>query len=201
MAAVERPKRDITSGVALPQCSNTWSRQLFWCMEPCPMMFSSPSSQGHLLFSIPIGLRGRKEVNKVGGGRGNLYSGTVGSAPSPLFLKEQTGIESFAIGKSLGAKAMNWKIKDPRSGKEYHFAEGTEVTVLEVFAGKRTRTKLAPKVARGLSRQHGGKPSSWSHVKGIGTIDLGDRWKEAEVHWFERPGGTRVGFKIKRWRE
>ena len=136
----------------------------------------------------------------MGGGKSKLYAGTWGSSPSPAFLTESTGIESFMIGRSIGAKALNWDIKDPKSGKVYHFVEGSEVTVLEVFAGKGTRFALDSKVARGLSRQYGGRPSSWAHVKGVGTIDLGDRWKEAEVHWFERPGGYKVEFKIKRWR-
>lgn len=136
----------------------------------------------------------------MGGGKGSLYIGTRGASPSPNYLAETTGIESFSIGRSLGAKATNWEIKDPVTGKKYHFVEGTEVHVLEVFAGRGTRVKLDQKVARGLAKAFGGKAKEWSHVKGVGTIDLGTRWAEAEVHWFERPGGIRTGFKVKKWR-
>lgn len=100
------------------------------------------------------------------------------------------------IGRSLGAAAKNYDVRDPRSGRAYRFIEGTSLTNVEVFAGKGTRNKLNPKVARGLSEQAGGRPKDWQHVKGIGTLDYHGHARKAEVHRFEAKG-DKVKFKAK----
>lgn len=107
--------------------------------------------------------------------------------------------ESFRIGRTLSARAKNYDIEDSQSGKVYHFLEGTEISSVEVFAGKGVRKKLRPEVVAGLRRQYGGRSKDWQHVKGVGTIDLGDRSKTAEVHWFQEPTVGKIKFKIKRW--
>lgn len=53
--------------------------------------------------------------------------------------------------------------------------------------------------AAGLSERYGGRPRDWKHVKGLGTIEAGGRFRTAEVHWFEERGAGRVEFKVKRW--
>jgi len=41
--------------------------------------------------------------------------------------------ESFRIGRTLSARAKNYDIEDSKSGKVYHFLEGTEISNVEVF--------------------------------------------------------------------
>lgn len=138
-----------------------------------------------------------------GSGRGLDFGATYGSGKLPIRQVIEEPLtspeDSFAVGRSLGAKALNYDIEDPRTGKVYHFLEGTTIHDVQVFAGKGVRNKLKPNVARGLSQQVGGRPRDWKHVKGIGTVDLGSHYQEAEVHWFEASGQPKVKFKIKRW--
>ena len=139
-----------------------------------------------------------KEIRELGSGRSNLYSGTYGSNSSVGISPDDT--ESFHIGIDLGAKAMNYDIKDPRTGKIYHFAENSNISDIEVFAGKGTRNKLSPKVVDGLSKQFGAGMRGWQHAKGLGTIQLSNgRRITAEVHWFQHKDVGRVRFKIKEW--
>lgn len=90
-----------------------------------------------------------------GYGRGLDFGATWGSGKLPL-----TGIEpetipggNFHIGRSLGAKALNYSVEDPRTGRSYRFLEGSTIRHVEVFAGKGVRNKLNPRVAKGLSDQ------------------------------------------------
>ena len=103
---------------------------------------------------------------------------------------------SIRIGRSLGAAAKNYDVRDPRSGRAYRFIEGTSLTNVEVFAGKGTRNKLNPKVARGLSEQAGGRQKAWHHVMGIVTLEYLGLARKAAVHWFEAKG-DKVKFKAK----
>ena len=136
-----------------------------------------------------------------GVGRGLDFGNTWGSGRLPIDTGEPDTIPEadWYIGRSLGAAAMNYDIKDPRTGKTYLFVEGTTISHVEVFAGKGTRNKLKPKVAAGLSERYGGRPRDWKHVKGLGTIEARGRFRTAEVHWFEERGAGRVEFKVKRW--
>lgn len=136
-----------------------------------------------------------------GYGRGLDFGATWGSGKLPLagFEPETLPEANIQIGRSLGAKALNYDIKDPHTGRIFRFLEGTTIRNVEVFAGKGVRNKLNPKVALGLSQQIGGRPRDWKHVKGIGIIDYNGQSREAEVHWFEASGQPKVKFKIKRW--
>lgn len=136
-----------------------------------------------------------------GAGRGLDFGHTWGSERLPIIGFEPSTIpeSDWHIGRSLGAAAMNYSIKDPRTGRTYHFVEGTTITHVEVFAGKGTRNKLRPRVAAGLSERYGGKQRDWKHVKGIGTIEVRGRMRTAEVHWFEEKRAGRVEFKVKEW--
>lgn len=127
------------------------------------------------------------------GSEEEIYAGTRGALP---MTKPD---DNFSIGRSVGARAPNYDIKDPSSGRKYRFAEGTTISQVEVFAGKGVRSKLRPKVVEGLVRDYGGKARNWQHAKGIGTIDMGDGYQTAEVHWFQEPSAGKHGFKIKRW--
>lgn len=134
----------------------------------------------------------------MGSGKSGLYSGTYGSNH---FLEiDPEDIESFHIGVSLGAKAMNYEIKDPQTGKMYHFVEGSNISHIEIFAGKGTARKLSSRVAKGLSEQFGVSERGWQHAKGLGTIQRADgKQTTAEVHWFQHKDVGRVRFKIKEW--
>lgn len=136
-----------------------------------------------------------------GAGKGLDFGNTKGSGRLPIGSGEPETIpqSDWHIGRSLGAAAMNYDIKDPRTGKTHHFVEGTTISNVEVFAGKGVRNKLKPRVAAGLAKKYGGSPRNWKHVKGLGTIEAGGRVRTAEVHWFEEKRAGRVEFKIKEW--
>ena len=55
--------------------------------------------------------------------------------------------------------------------------------------GKGTGKSLRREVVSGLTREFGGRPLNWKHSKGIGTIDRGYKYQDAEVHWFENKQG------------
>ena len=109
-------------------------------------------------------------------------------------------LPDIEIGRSLGAKAKNYDIKDA-VGNIYNFVEGTKIQNCEIFAGNGTKRPLHENVAEGLTKQYGGNPEKWQHAKGNGIIDYyGDEIK-AEVHWFQEPTVGKVKFIIKRWLE
>ena len=139
----------------------------------------------------------------MGGGLGHGldFGASWGSGMLPLTGMEPETIPeaSVHIGRSLGAKALNYDVKDPGTGRTFQFLEGTTIRNVEVFAGKGVRNKLNPKVAKGLSEQVGGRPKDWKHAKGHGTLDYYGHARDAEVHWFEASGQPKVKFKVKRW--
>ncbi len=114
-------------------------------------------------------------------------------------VKSQTDVY---IGRSVGAKSRNYEIVDKESGLIYHFAEGTHIQNVEVFAGAGVRTPLHEGVAEGLAKEFGGKPSDWQHVKGFGKLSLSEyESRMAEVHWFQAKDVGKVKFFLKRWVE
>lgn len=135
----------------------------------------------------------------TGRGSGLNFGRTKGSREASSLLPATLKEASIYIGRGLGAKALNYDVKDPRTGKKYCFAEGMTISNVEVFAGKGTRSKLRPQVAKGLTERYGGRARNWQHVKGIGTIEKGDRLATAEVHWFQESSVGKCEFKVKRW--
>jgi len=109
-------------------------------------------------------------------------------------------LPDFEIGRSLGAKARNYDIKDV-IGNIYNFAEGTKIQNAEVFAGKGTKFPLHDGVADGLTKLYGGKSENWQHAKGFGVLNDNGEERKAEVHWFQEPTIGKVKFIIKRWLE
>ena len=108
--------------------------------------------------------------------------------------------ESIRIGRSVGAAALNYTIKDPASSnKTYKFYGGTKITNVQVFAGKGVRNKLRPEVAAAMDKKYGGKPRDWQHAKGLGTVERGGRLRAVEVHWFQAKNRGMHEFKIKDW--
>lgn len=122
----------------------------------------------------------------------------------PYPLDKSSGndkIEDIQIGKSLGAKSLNYDVLDPASGEYFHFEEGTRIRNAQVFAGRGGSKPLAPEVADGLAEQIGGKSSNWQHCKGIGTLDYYGEQRDAEVHWFQERSVGKHKFKIKKWED
>ena len=108
-------------------------------------------------------------------------------------------LPDITIGRSVGAKSRNYDILDLETMECYHFAEGSRLQNVEVFAGKGSRTvyRDAYKYADTI----GGKISDWQHVKGHGIIATDDGDRPAEVHWSQCEGLGKHDFFIKRWED
>ena len=145
-----------------------------------------------------------REANAMGTGSGKGLSfdttlGATRTSPNEQKAPSTLAEPDFMIGRSLGARALNYDVKEPRTGKVYHFAEGTTISHVEVFAGKGVATKLRPRVVNGLVSRYGGRANQWQHAKGIGTIERHGIPRTAEVHWFQESSVGKCEFKIKRW--
>lgn len=124
--------------------------------------------------------------------------------PKALEKSGENGIiklPDIQIGRSLGAKAKNYDIVDLATGEFFHFAEGTRIQNVEVFAGMGVKTQLREAVREGLAKEFGGDPLKWQHAKGIGVLDYYGEEVKAEVHWFQEETVGKVKFKVKEWLE
>ena len=83
-------------------------------------------------------------------------------------------------------------------GTVAHFAEGSKLHKIKVFAGRGTKKPIRD-VER-LVKSYGGKPEDWMKVKGIGTIVMENGEEEAvELHWYQGadPEKREIKAKIK----
>ena len=103
------------------------------------------------------------------------------------------------IGRSVGAKALNYDIMDLDTGEIFHFVEGTKIQNVQVFAGKGTR--IAFRKAEKFAARYGGKASDWQHAKGFGVLNTPDGNREAEVHWVQCADIGKFEFFVKEWLE
>ena len=110
---------------------------------------------------------------------------------------ERLFLDDIAINKSVGAKTLNYYVRDLTTGEDYQFVEGTKIQNIEVFAGKGTKTKY--RLSYKLSSKYGGKPENWQHVKGTGYISTEDGNRKVEVHWSQHSGIGKFDFFIKKW--
>lgn len=99
---------------------------------------------------------------------------------------------SFAIARSLGAKAKNYDVLLP-SGEYVRFTEGERVTKVRVIAGKGRKRQIDELSI--LVERYGGEPSNWQKKKGIGYLDYHGESYRAEVHWYEEKNVGKVKFK------
>ena len=106
-------------------------------------------------------------------------------------------LPDIMFGRSLGAKAKNYKVMDLETGEMFSFVEGSKLQNVEVFAGKGTGTPY--RKAYKYANRIGGKPEDWQHVKGNGWIAATDADRFAEVHWSQCEGFGKHDFFVKRW--
>lgn len=110
-----------------------------------------------------------------------------------------TDDNSFAIGRSVGAKAKNYDVMDKQTGLVYRFVEGTRIVNPTVFAGYKGVKPLKEETVEGLVKEFGGSADKWQHAKGVGTLDVDGEEIRAEVHWFQEETVGKVKFKVKEW--
>ena len=143
-------------------------------------------------FSDEVGIRAKVERLGVGEGSFALLSGGKSGI---IFL------DDILIPKSVGAKGINYDILSPDGERYFHYVEGTYVQRVKVFAGYGTKTPLHEGVAEGLTREFGGDPAKWKHVKGEGVVDDDGEDVRVEVHWFQEESVGQVKHMIKKWLE
>lgn len=116
------------------------------------------------------------------------------NAKSPFTKTKESDI---IIGRSVGAKALNYDVMDLNTGEIFHFVEGSKIQNVKVFAGKGTRVTF--RKAEKFAARYGGAPKDWQHVKGFGVLatDEGDR--DAEVHWVQCADIGKFEFFVKEW--
>lgn len=141
-------------------------------------------------FSDAMGLKQQKE---------RIYADGLGKVGNPF--PDTRKLKDIHLPVSLGARWSNYDIYDSESDDYYHFIEGTHLQNIEVFAGKGVSKGLKYEVKEGLSKQFGGNPNDWQHVKGFGLIDFYGEPRHAEVHWFQNRDVGKIKFKVKEWLE
>ena len=106
-------------------------------------------------------------------------------------------LNDIEIGRSVSAKAKNYDIMDLQTGEIFHFAEGTKIQDVYIFAGK--GSSVAFRKADKYAERYGGKPADWQHCKGKGVIDFYGEERKAEVHWVQCDDIGKHEFFIKGW--
>ena len=102
------------------------------------------------------------------------------------------------IGRSVGAKAKNYKVYNPVTGEEMPLTEGTRITQPKnhVMAGKGRDRQIDE--LQLLLDKYGGDPLEWTKEKGFGYVD--DEYGDShyvELHWYQEPSAGKVKMKIK----
>jgi len=110
--------------------------------------------------------------------------------------RQQTVVEH--IGRSLGAKAKNYRVYNPVTGDFVSLAANTYISQPKnhVMAGKGRDRQID--CIDWLIDKHGGNALEWTKEKGFGYIE--DEYGElrlVELHWYQAPGIGKVEMKIK----
>jgi hypothetical protein len=102
------------------------------------------------------------------------------------------------IGRSVGAKAKNYKVYNPITGENMYLTEGTRITQPQnhVIAGKGRERQIDELPF--LIDKWGGDPLEWTKEKGFGYVDdeFGDSHR-VELHWYQEPTTGKHKMKIK----
>ena len=120
-----------------------------------------------------VGRTPRLERTQVSG-----YNRSVSGKATQSYRRQTT----ITIGRSIGAKALNYLVKLP-NGEEVTFTEGTKITNIEVIAGKGRKRIID--ILPLLIDKYGGSGSEWQKKKGTGYLDYYGESYKAEVHWYE----------------
>ena len=102
------------------------------------------------------------------------------------------------LARSVGAKAKNYDVYNPKTGEIVHLAEGTHITQPKnhVMAGKGRNREIDE--IQGLLDNYGGDAVQWTIEKGYGYVE--DEYGElhqVELHWYQEPTVGKVKMKIK----
>lgn len=102
------------------------------------------------------------------------------------------------IGRSVGAKAKNYKVYNPVTGEDMPLTEDSRITQPKnhIMAGK-GRDRQIDQI-QFLLDKYGGDPLEWTKEKGFGYVD--DEYGEShfvELHWYQEPSVGKVRMKIK----
>lgn len=102
------------------------------------------------------------------------------------------------IGRSVGAKAKNYAVYDPKTGSFIKLAEGTPLTQPKnhVMAGKGRDRQID--CIDWLLDKYGGDALQWTKEKGFGFVE--DEYGEihrVELHWYQEPSVGKVEMKLK----
>lgn len=108
-------------------------------------------------------------------------------------------LPDIPIGRSIGAKAVNYDVIDFETGEMFNLVEGTKLQNVEVFAGKGSKTTY--RKAYKFAEKYGGKTEDWQHVKAKGLLATQEGDRAAEIHWSQCEGIGKYDFFVKRWLE
>lgn len=119
----------------------------------------------------------------------------------PVIQKENltnSEMNDIYIGKSLGAAAKNYPVKDIGDSKQrFKFAEGTVITKIKVIMGKGTDKPLNEKYK--IAARNGIKnPDNIQKLRGEGYVIANRQKRKAELHWYEAEE-KKFEFKVKRY--
>lgn len=106
-------------------------------------------------------------------------------------------LSDIPVPRSLSAKGQEYWVLNLKTGEKYPVAPGTRLRNVTVFAGKGTKTPY--RKAYKFAERFGGKEEDWQHVKGYGTLDTGDGYRDAELHWSQCDDVGKKEFFLKRW--
>lgn len=84
------------------------------------------------------------------------------------------------------------------TGLKYKLVDGSEITDVEVFAGKGV-SKTYDRAYSYYAPKFGGRAKDWQHIKGFGFIDVDGTEHFVENHWSECKVIGKVEGFIKEW--
>ena len=127
------------------------------------------------------------------------YSSATGIISRILCGVGRLRLPDEQLPRSVGAKWRNEKVLDLKTGKYYHFVEGSKLQDVEVFAGYGTTFEYHK--AYIYSDKFGGLPKEWQHAKARGELETENGPTRALVHWSQHPKYGKKDFFVKKWLE
>lgn len=131
------------------------------------------------------------------GGTGKTYENQKIDKNS-LTSENGSVIIEETIGHSVGAKAKNYNVLNPKTGEIINLVEGSRITKPKnsIMAGKGRERQID--AIDWLVSKYGGNPEEWQKVKGFGYVydEYGEE-RKVELHWYENPECGKVEMKIK----